>query len=107
MANETFLRSAKFLIHVFIPLSQIRKFLICASPQIANPHILCVIRKSKIRKFLQDTAQLKKVLKVVFLHDFLQIIIVALYAIFIIRRGIYLRICGGFTKPQIAKRLGP
>jgi hypothetical protein len=41
-----------------IPLSQIGKFLGCASLQIANPQILMINPLIGIRKFLQNTAQL-------------------------------------------------
>ncbi len=37
------------------PLAKNCKFLRCASPQVANPHILWLIRKSQIRKFPQNT----------------------------------------------------
>jgi hypothetical protein len=53
-----------------IPLLQIRKYLRCDSPQIANPKNCKInfIRRSQISKFLQNTAQLchKTALKVVF-----------------------------------------
>jgi hypothetical protein len=58
----------------------------------------------KIRKFLPNTAQLclkalETVLKVVFVHNFfyyVQILIGAVYAIFVRRKGMFLRTCGSF-----------
>jgi hypothetical protein len=54
-----------------IPPSQIRKFLMCASPLNANPQILWWVLKSQFRRFIQNAAQLclKTVLKVLFLND--------------------------------------
>ncbi len=50
----------------------IRKFLKYSSPQIANPQMFWLIRKSQIRKYLQKTAPpcLNSVLIDVFLNDF-------------------------------------
>ena len=69
MGKQSFVKCpqiANLQILGLIRLSQIRKFFRYASPQIVNPQILLLIRKSQIQKFVQNTAQLKIVLKVVF-----------------------------------------
>jgi hypothetical protein len=64
-----------------ILLSQIRKFLRCASPQIANPRIFMI--NPQIRKFLQNYALLclKTVLAVVFFNEFYELEHYMLYSI--------------------------
>jgi hypothetical protein len=53
--GQTFFKVRKSANPLFIPLSQIRKFLRCVSPQMIRKRL---IRTSQIRKFLQTTLQL-------------------------------------------------
>ncbi len=58
LCKQTFLKFANPQILSLIPLSQIRKFLSIASPQIPNPQIF--MKKSRIRKFSQNFALLSQ-----------------------------------------------
>jgi hypothetical protein len=82
-----------------IPLSQIRKFLRCANPKIAN------------RKLLQNAAQpcLKTLLKDVFytIFCFVQIYIRALYAIFVRGKKFAFADLRKFNKSANHQKIGP
>ncbi len=107
MANKLGKQSTNPQILRLIPLSKIRIFLRCASPQITNPQIFMIspqIANLQIYKILQTLSQNSP--KVVFLHDFyyVQILIRALYVKYS-RKGMYLRACGCF-KSESRKKIG-
>jgi len=89
-----------------IPLSQIRKFLRSASPQIANPQIFMINTQIANPQIFTKYCSLKIFLKVVFLNIFyVQILIRALYSIFARRKRMYLRACGSFKSANYKKDL--
>ncbi len=81
--------------------SQIPKFLRYASPQIANPQIFIISPRIKnpqiaIKFCTTHIACLKTLLKAVFLLDFVQILILAFYTIFVRRKSLCLWNCVSF-----------
>jgi hypothetical protein len=78
VGKQSFVKSpqiANWQIFGLIPLSQIRKFVTCASPQIANSQVFMINTQIAnppiLTKYGIALLCLKPVLKVVFLNDFI------------------------------------
>jgi hypothetical protein len=100
MVKQSFVKSPQignWQIFGHIRLSQIRKFVRCASPQIANPQVLWLIKPANFNKIwysntLSQTSPKSCLFKR--LHN-VQILIIVLHAIFVRRKSQYnFRTCG-------------
>jgi hypothetical protein len=101
------LQIANLQILGLILLSQIRKFLRCASPQIANPQIFMINPQisSKFCTFLSKNSPSSRLFHRIF--SYVQVWIREVYVIqyFARRKSMYLRTCGSLS-PQITKKIG-
>jgi hypothetical protein len=100
MGKQTFYKSLQIAnpqIFALIQISQFRKCLKCASPQITNPQIFMINPQIANPQVLQNTNLSQKSPKIVLfltIFKYVQILIRGLYAKFVRKKSMYLRTCG-------------